>query len=78
MKRLLTLIIGVTVIALGILATTVLFTVHQTQQVIVLQFGDPREVITEAGLNWKLPWQSLEFYGRLVVESIRAESAPSH
>ena len=67
MNRLLTLIIGVAVIALGILATTILFTVHQTQQVIVLQFGAPREVITEAGLHWKLPWQSLEYYDKRVL-----------
>ena len=64
MKRLLTLIIGVAVIALGILATTVLFTVHQTQQVIVLQFGSPVRVSSEAGLDWKLPWQSLEYYDK--------------
>ncbi|MBO6635640.1 protease modulator HflC [Parvibaculum sp.] len=31
------------------------FTVSMTQQAIVLQFGDPRAVITEPGLHWKLP-----------------------
>ena len=67
MKRLLTLIIGVAVIALGILATTILFTVHQTEQVIVLQFGNPIRVSSEAGLDWKLPWQSLEYYDKRVL-----------
>ncbi len=38
------------------LAFSSLFTVHQTQQAIVLQFGDPRKVITEAGLHVKLPF----------------------
>jgi len=37
------------------------FTVHQTQQAIVFQFGDPREVITDPGLHWKLPWQSVRY-----------------
>lgn len=38
------------------LAFSSLFTLHQTQQAIVLQFGDPREVITEPGLRYKLPF----------------------
>jgi membrane protease subunit HflC len=33
-----------------------LFTVHQTQQAMVLQVGEPRAVITEPGLHMKLPW----------------------
>jgi membrane protease subunit HflC len=37
------------------------FTVHQTQQAIVFQFGDPRQVITDPGLHWKLPWQSVRY-----------------
>ncbi len=41
---------------LGFLAFSSLFTVHQTQQAIVLQFGDPRKVITEPGLHFKLPF----------------------
>lgn len=42
--------------ALGVLASASLFTVHQTQQALVLQFGDPRRVITEPGLNIKIPF----------------------
>ena len=50
-------IIGVVlVVALGILASASIFTVHQTQQALVLQFGDPRRVITEPGLNFKVPF----------------------
>jgi membrane protease subunit HflC len=41
---------------LVILALTSLFTVHQTQQAIVLQVGQPRAVITAPGLHAKLPW----------------------
>jgi membrane protease subunit HflC len=32
------------------------FTVHQTQQVLVTQFGEPVRVISEPGLKWKLPF----------------------
>ncbi len=67
MKRYRTLILGVAVIGLGILATTVLFTVHQTQQAIVLQFGNPKHVIKEPGLKWKLPWQSVQYYEKRVL-----------
>ena len=32
-----------------------LFTVHQTQQALVLQLGNPKQVITEPGLHFKIP-----------------------
>ncbi len=32
------------------------FTVHQTQQVLVTQFGEPVRVIREPGLHWKVPF----------------------
>ena len=50
------LIIFILLGALGVLASASLFTVHQTQQALVLQFGDPRRVITEPGLNIKIPF----------------------
>ena len=39
-----------------ILLWSSVFTVHQTKQAIVLQFGDPREVVSEHGLHFKLPF----------------------
>jgi membrane protease subunit HflC len=39
-----------------ILVLSSLFTVHQTQLALVLQWGAPREVVTEAGLHFKAPW----------------------
>jgi membrane protease subunit HflC len=67
MRRFRTLILGIIAIVLGVLATTVLFTVHQTQQVIVLQFGNPVGDISDPGLKFKLPWQSLEYYEKRVL-----------
>ncbi len=46
---------GVVAIIAAIAVYLSAFTVSMTQQAIVLQFGDPRAVITEPGLHWKLP-----------------------
>jgi modulator of FtsH protease HflC len=35
---------------------TSLFFVHQTEQALVLRFGEPRRIITEPGLQYKLPF----------------------
>jgi membrane protease subunit HflC len=43
------------VIALIVLLSS-LYTVHQTQQALVLQFGEPAAVVTEPGLHLKAPW----------------------
>ncbi|QIO32208.1 protease modulator HflC [Bradyrhizobium sp. 1(2017)] len=36
-----------------------LFTVQQTEQTIVLRFGEPVDVITDPGLHFKAPWNSV-------------------
>ena len=33
-----------------------LFIVQEISQAIVLQFGDPKKIVTKAGLNFKLPF----------------------
>jgi len=48
--------IAVASVILLIVLWTSLFTVHQTQQVLVLQVGEPRQVVTQPGLHMKLPW----------------------
>ena len=47
---------GAAAIVVVAIASTSLFTVQQTQQALVLQVGEPREVVTTAGLHFKLPW----------------------
>ncbi len=56
MNRKVTLVLGILVIVLGIVALSAVFTVHQTQQAIVLMFGNPKRVVTEPGLKFKLPF----------------------
>ena len=46
-----------------------MFTVHQTQQALVLQFGDPIRVIKEPGLKIKIPLvQNAIFYDTRVLD----------
>ncbi|WP_300297105.1 protease modulator HflC [Ferrovibrio sp.] len=55
MNRSLLTIIVIVLVAAGFLVKASLFTVHQAQQALVVQFGDPRRVISEPGLNVKIP-----------------------
>ncbi len=41
---------------LGVLAASSFFSVHQAQQALVLQFGEPKRVITTPGLQVKVPF----------------------
>src|SRR3546814_5079335 len=62
------LIIGLVVVLLGFIAYGSLFTVNETQQAIVMQFGEPKRVITEPGLAWKLPLlQNVQYYEKRVL-----------
>ena len=56
MKRPAFVLLAVLAAALFVCLYDALFTVHQTRQAIVLQFGDPRRVITAPGLHVKLPF----------------------
>lgn len=49
-------LIGIGALVVLILLLSTLFTVQQTQQAIVLQFGEPKRVIQKPGLNAKLPF----------------------
>jgi membrane protease subunit HflC len=54
---------------LAIVAYFTLFTVEQTQQALVLQFGKPIRVITEPGLNYKIPFvQNVEYFDKRILD----------
>ncbi|HEX9809211.1 MAG TPA: protease modulator HflC [Alphaproteobacteria bacterium] len=68
MNRALT-VIGVAVVAVGIVAFSTMFTVHQTEQALVLQFGEPIRVIREPGLKFKIPFaQNVVTFDRRVLD----------
>ena len=56
MNRNVLLVLGILVIVLGIVGLSALYTVHQTQQAIVLLFGNPKRVATDSGLHFKIPF----------------------
>ena len=45
-----------TIILIGVVIFQSLFIVQEISQAIVLQFGDPKKIVTKAGLNFKLPF----------------------
>ncbi len=74
MSRLATGAIAAVVVLVFILGST-LFTVQQTEQVLITQFGEPRRVITEPGLHAKMPWiqQVFSFDRRLLDYAVQPE-----
>lgn len=61
-------IIGFVVIVGGIVANSSMFTVHQTEQALVLQFGNPVRVVKEPGLHFKTPFvQDVSFYDNRIL-----------
>ena len=68
MSRRASLFLGILVIVAGIVASSAAFTVHQASQAIVLQFGDPKRVVGEPGLKWKMPFiQNVLYYEKRVL-----------
>ena len=55
-------------VAAGFVVYLSLFTVKEINQAIVLQFGDPKKIITEAGLQVKIPFiQNVVFIDRRIL-----------
>lgn len=61
-----------TLVVLGLsafVAYLTLFTVSQTQQALVLEFGKPKRVISEPGLQYKIPFiQNVEFFDKRILD----------
>jgi len=52
-----------TLFVLGVMLSCV-YTVYQTQQALIVQFGAPQSVASDPGLHFKLPWQQVTFFER--------------
>lgn len=58
----------VLLVGVGGLLSGTLFKVAEPVQAIVFQFGDPRRVITEPGLAWKIPFiQEVEYFDKRIL-----------
>ena len=56
------------VIVVAVVIFQSLFVVQEISQAIVLQFGDPKKIITKAGLNFKLPFiQNVVYLDRRIL-----------
>jgi membrane protease subunit HflC len=49
-------VLAVVVVVLAIVAYTAMFTVYQTQQALVVRFGEPVRIVTAPGLHFKVPF----------------------
>lgn len=69
MNRNVATIAAVVLVALGIIAYSSVFTVHETQQALVLQFGRPITIIRTPGLNFKLPFiQNVDYMEKRILD----------
>lgn len=58
--------------AAGVYASA--FIVHQNEQALVLRFGEPKQVVREPGLNWKVPFvDTVEFLDKRILDLETAE-----
>jgi membrane protease subunit HflC len=46
----------IVLLVVAFVASSALFTVRQTEQALVVRFGEPKRVVTEPGLNFKTPF----------------------
>ena len=69
MKKPLLTFFGLIILVAGVTAYGALFTVHQTQQALILQLGNPIRTVPEPGLHFKLPFiQNIEFYDNRILD----------
>ena len=69
MKRRLATILAILLVILGILGYSSVFSVHETRQALVLQFGNPIRTVQESGLNFKTPFvQDVKFVEKRILD----------
>jgi len=71
--------LGILIIVAGLAAVSSMFTVHEREQALVIQFGQPQRVIQEPGLYFKLPLiQNVEYMDKRVLDyDARAVEVPT-
>ena len=69
MNKVVVVIVSAVVLIVFFLASGALFTVRQTEQALVLQFGNPIRVEQTPGLKFKLPFvQNVEFFDNRILD----------
>ena len=79
MNKPISIVAGILLIALGVVAYSGLFFVRETEQTLVVQFGEPRRVVTEPGLHFKIPvvQQTISFDRRLLDFDAATQEIPT-
>jgi len=68
-KRLVLAIIGGVIVVVGIIGFSSIFTVHQTQQALVLQLGNPVRAELTPGLKFKIPFvQNVQYFDHRILD----------
>lgn len=68
-SRALMTVAGIVLAALVVVGFSSYFTVHQAQQAIVLQFGEPRREVKEPGLHFKVPFvQNVIYFDKRLLD----------
>jgi modulator of FtsH protease HflC len=58
----------VALIVLVVIGSASVFTVHQAEQALVLQFGQPKRAISDAGLHFKIPFlENVVYFDKRVI-----------
>ncbi|HIJ93050.1 MAG TPA: protease modulator HflC [Rhodospirillaceae bacterium] len=72
-------VIGLVVVALGVIVFGAVFTVHQAEQTLVLQFGNPVRVVRDPGIHFKIPFiQNVVAFDKRVLDfDAKAEEVPT-
>ena len=65
--------VGFLAVLFGLLSS--FFTVDQTQQALILQFGEPKRLINKQGLNFKIPFiQEVTYFDKRVLSLVSKDS----
>ena len=69
MNRNVATILAIILVVLGIIGYSSVFSVHETQQALVLQFGNPVKTVQDSGLNFKTPFvQDVQFMEKRILD----------
>ena len=69
MSRNIATILAIILVALGIVGYGSVFTVHETKQALVLQFGNPVKTVQQSGLNFKVPFvQDVQYMEKRILD----------
>lgn len=61
-------VLGIVVIVVGFGLFSAMYTVDQREQAIVLEFGEPVRDVKDPGLHFKLPWQSVVYFDKRILD----------